>query len=150
MSIDPDSASPPRCGWAVYYDDRRITVTSWYVDTPGGRYPTANLGGVLQVLTYAHPGRTVALIAGGIEVGLALPFTVAYQSAAMFLVGLFAAAGLGAGILVDARRNPRRLELRAAHRGTEVVLFTSRDLAEFERVRWALIRALEITRSPLP
>jgi hypothetical protein len=149
MSIDPDSTTPPRRGWAVYYDDQRITITSWYVDTPDGRYATANLSGVLQVRTHAHPGRSIALIAGGLELSVALPFTVAYHSAAMIVVGLFAAAGVGAGILVDARRNPRRLELRAAHRGTEVVLFVSRDRAEFERVRWALIRALEVTRSPL-
>lgn len=80
---------------------------------------------------------------------VALPFAMAYHSAAMILVGLFAAAGVGAGILVDARRNPRWLELRAIHDGVEVILFTSRSLAEFERVRWALIRALEVTRYPL-
>jgi hypothetical protein len=95
MSIDPRSRNRPRCGWAVYYVGQRITVTSWYVETPDGRYPMADLGDVRR--------------------------------------------------LVDARVNPR-----AAYRGTEVLLFSSRDPAEFEPVRRALIRAVEVNRELLP
>jgi hypothetical protein len=54
------------------------------------------------------------------------------------------------GVLADARHNPRWMELCATCRGTDVVLFRSRSLGEFERVRWALIRALEPHRDPLP
>jgi hypothetical protein len=100
MSIDPRSRNRPRCGWAVYYVDQRITVTSWYVETPDGRYPMADLDDVRR--------------------------------------------------LVDARINPRWMELRAAYRGTEVLLFSSRNAADFERVRRALIRAVEVNREFLP
>jgi hypothetical protein len=149
MSIDPGSKNRPRCGWAVYYVDQRITVTSWYVETPEGRYPMAELGEVLRLMTYAYPGRKVALVLGGIEIGVALPFTVAYESALMLLVGLVAAAGVAAGVLTDARRNPRWMQLRGIHRGQEIVLYTSRNPTEFERVRRALIRAVEVNRDPL-
>jgi hypothetical protein len=150
MSIDPGSRNRPRCGWAVYYTDQRITVTSWYVETPGGRYLMADLGEVLRLLTYAYPGRKVALVVGGIEVGVALPFAVAFQSALVALAGLVAAAGVAAGVLMDARQNPRFMELRADYRGKEVLLFSSRNAAEFERVRRALIRAVEINRQLRP
>jgi hypothetical protein len=99
MSIDRTSPSTPRCGWAVYYADRRIVVTSWYVETRGARYPIAELEGVLRHLTSGHP---------------------------------------------------RWMEIRAVHRGVEVLLFSTRDKADFERVRRALIRAVEINRSTLP
>jgi hypothetical protein len=149
MSIDHDSAKPTRCQWVVYYDGRLITITSWYVDTPTGRYPTAELSDVLRVHTYEHHGRSVALIAGGMEIVLSLPFAMATHSLATLLAGVIAAAGVGAGILADSRRNPRWLELRAYCGGDEVTLFRSRSLAEFERVRWALIRALEVDAGPL-
>jgi hypothetical protein len=149
MSIDRDSAKPTRCRWVVYYDGRLITITSRYVDTPARRYPIPELSDVLRVHTFEHYGRHVALIAGGIEIILSLPFAMASDSPATLVAGLTAAAGICAGILVDNWRNPRWLELRAYHGGEEVVLFRSRSLAEFERVRWALIRALEADSEPL-
>jgi hypothetical protein len=100
MSIDRTSPSAPRCGWAVYYADRRIIVTSWYVETQNQRYRISDLADVAVVL--------------------------------------------------DPRRGLRWREIRAVHRGTEVVLFGTGDRAQFERVRRALIRALEINRSPFP
>ena len=150
MSIDPGSRNRPHCGWAVYYSGQRITVTSWYVETPSGRYPMAEVGEVLRLLTYTYPGRKVALVVGAVEVGMALPLTIAFQSAALLLVGLLAAAGVAAGVLRDAHCNPRWMELRASYRGEEVLLFSSRDASEFEQVRRALIRAVEVNRDLLP
>jgi hypothetical protein len=151
MSIDPAPPGPPRCSWVVYYADPRITVTSWFVKTADGRrYETRDLGVVFRVLTFAHPGRTTALIAGGVEMLVALPFAVALQSGVMCVGGVLAAVGVAGGVLTDARRNPRWMELRASYRNADVVLFSSRDLGEFERVRWALIRALEVNRAPQP
>ncbi|MEU7902752.1 DUF6232 family protein [Actinoplanes sp. NPDC049118] len=98
MSIDRTSPSNPHCGWAVYYADSRIVVTSWYVETPHDRYPIAELDGVLRHLPLRDPGW---------------------------------------------------MELRAGYRGADVLLFATRDKAEFERVRRALIRAVEINRPPL-
>jgi hypothetical protein len=151
MSIDPAPPGPPRCAWVVYYVGPRITVTSWYVQTADGRrYEAQDLGMVVRVLTFAHPGRTTALFAGGVEMLVALPFAVVLQSAVMCLAGVLAAVGIAGGVLADAHRNPRWMQLRASYRDTNVVLFSGRDLGEFERVRWALIRALEANRAPQP
>jgi hypothetical protein len=147
MSTDPVTPNRPRPIWAVYYVDRRITVTSWHVETPdGSRYMTPDLDGVLRVFTYAHSGRSLAMIGGAIEIAAAVPVALAFHAPAALLVALVAlvaAAGVAVGVLVDARRNPRWMELRATYRGHEVVLFTSHRLDEFERVRFALIRALQ-------
>jgi hypothetical protein len=123
-----------------------VVVTSAYVQTAEGRYPVAELDGIVRCLTDTHPGRMVALIAGGVEIAAATPFAVGFGSSPMVVVGFLAALGVAAGVLVDASRNPRRMELRACHRGADVRLFTTRDLNEFERVRWALVRAVEASR----
>jgi hypothetical protein len=146
MSIDPGTSTPRPNGSAVYYDDHRITVTSSYVATPEARYPVAELQEVIRCLSYTHPGRSIALITGGIEIALAIPFAAASGSAMMLCVGFVAAMGVAIGVLVDARRNPRWMELRADYRGGEVALFSTRDKAEFEAVRRALIRAVEDNR----
>lgn len=99
MSIDHTSPSTPRCGWVVFYTSTRIVITSWYVETPAGRYPIAELTGVLRHLPADHS---------------------------------------------------RWMELRARHHDADVLLFGTRDKVEFERVRRALIRALELNRPPLP
>jgi hypothetical protein len=149
MSIEHDSARSTRYRWVVYYDGRLITITSRYVDTASGRYATPELSNVLRVHSYARQGRHVALVAGGIEIILSLPFALAADSLPILVAGLIAAVGVCVGILVDHWRNPRLLELRAYHDGAEVILFQSRNRAEFERVRWALIRALEPDAEPL-
>ena len=100
MSIDRTSPSTPRSGSAVYYVDRRISVTSWYVETP-------------------TPRSRIPELEGG-------------------------------GVVLDTRRGPRWREIRAVHRGAEGVLFGTGERAQFEQVRRALIRALEINRSPFP
>jgi hypothetical protein len=150
MSIDRTSPSTPRCGWAVYYADHRIVVTSWYVETRVARYPIAELEGVLRHLTFRHPGRAVGLIVGGVEVALVLPLSAVFRSFVMVLTGLVMALGMGVGVLLDARRNPRWMEIRAQHHHTDVLLFGTRDKAEFARVRRALIRAVEINRDSRP
>jgi Family of unknown function (DUF6232) len=46
---------------------------------------------------------------------------------------------------------PRRpMELRADHAGQRITLFSSRDRAEFEKVRWAIVRAVEANRPLRP
>lgn len=150
MSIDHTSQSTPRCGWAVYYADHRIVITSWYVEIRAVRYPIAELDGLLRHLTFRHPGRTVALIVGGVELAVVVPLMAIFRSWAMLVAGLVAVLGMGAGALLDARRNPRWMEIHAWHRGTDVLLCGTRDKAEFEQVRRALIRAVEINRGPLP
>lgn len=149
MSIDRGSARTTRSRWVVYYDGRLITVTSRYVDTATGRYPTSELSDVLRVHTFEHHGRELALVAGGIEIVLSLPLALAAESLAVLVAGLIAAVGICLGVLLNGRRNPRWLELRAYHGCAEVVLFRSRSLAEFERVRWALINALARESEPL-
>jgi hypothetical protein len=150
IPASPPTHGPTTPGYSVYYADSRIAVTSWQVVMPDGRrLMTAELTGVLRVLTYAHPGRTVALIVGGVEIVAAAPFAVGYHSAGVLLAGFVAALGVACGVLVDARQNPRWLQLRATYRNEEIVLFSCRRLDEFERVRWAFIRALEDNEAPL-
>jgi hypothetical protein len=48
------------------------------------------------------------------------------------------------------QRSPRWMALRAIYRGREVELFSTNDKAEFERVRLAVIRAVEAGRDPRP
>jgi hypothetical protein len=146
VRYEPGISPAQQCRGAVYYDARGVVVTSVYVRTVEGRYPVAELDGIVRCLTNTHPGRTVALIAGGVEIVAAVPLALGLGSLAMLVVGVLAALGVAAGVLVDARRNPRQMELRASHRGADVRLFTTRDLNEFERVRWALVRAVEASR----
>jgi hypothetical protein len=148
MSIYPTSKRP--APWIVYYDGRDIRVTSWFVQTTEVRYLVADLHGVGRYLTYTHSGRSIALFTGGLEMLLALSVAIAYSSALLLCVGFVAALGVGLGVLLDARRNPRRLELRAYHRERDVCLFRTRDKIAFEQVRRALIRAIEADRNPLP
>jgi hypothetical protein len=42
------------------------------------------------------------------------------------------------------------MELRADYAGQRVTLFSSRDHAEFEKVRWAVVRAVEANRPLRP
>jgi hypothetical protein len=42
------------------------------------------------------------------------------------------------------------MELRADHAGQRITLFSSRDRAEFEKVRWAIVRAVEANRPLRP
>jgi uncharacterized protein DUF6232 len=148
MTIEPRSSRRPRCGWAVYYADQQIVVTSWYVETPDGRFPVVELDDVLRFIDHSHPARTVALIVGGVEVVLALPVTVAWHSSAMLCSGFLAALGVACGVMVDSRRQPRWMELHAAYRGEDLKLFCTRDKTAFEKVRRALIRAIEANAAP--
>jgi hypothetical protein len=150
MSIDPGTSIPGRSGWVIYYRSPRITITSRWVETPDGRFALAEIHGVVRELSYEYTGRMVALIAGGGEILLAMPFVIADRSGVFLGAGIVAAFGVSIGVLVDARRNPRWMELRMTHRGEEVQLFGTRDKVEFERVRRALIRAVEVDRDPLP
>jgi hypothetical protein len=81
---------------------------------------------------------------------IALPFAVVAGSAPMVVAGALAASGVGLGVLVDSRRNPRWMALRAVYRGREVELFSSTRRRDFELVRLAVIRAVEAERNSRP
>jgi hypothetical protein len=150
MSIDPGTSHPGRSGWAVFYSDPTITVTTRYVQTSQGRFDVADLHDVVRSLGYEYPGIKVALVTGGIELVLAAALTVASHSWLMACAGFVAVLGVALGVLVDARRNPRWMELHARYRGHQVVLYASRDRTDFGRVHRAMIRAVESNRGPLP
>ena len=137
--------APGQNGWVVYYHGPGITVTSWYVLNADGRYPAAMLAGARRVHVRTHPARTVALAAGAAELALAALVHPTALPAALLL----AALGVTAGLVIDKRRSPRRMELWVTYRGGEVELFSSADRREFEQVRRAVIRALEVNRDPL-
>ncbi|MFI5933125.1 DUF6232 family protein [Actinoplanes sp. NPDC051494] len=137
--------APGQSGWIVFYDGPGITVTSWYVQNSVGRYPAGMPAGARRVHVRTHPARTVALVAGAAALALAALVRPTTLPAALLL----AALGVTAGLVIDKRRSPRRMELWVTYRGGEVELFSGADRREFEQVRRAVIRALEINRDPL-
>jgi hypothetical protein len=150
MSIDPGTSRPRRSGWAVFYSDPAITVTTRYVQTTHARYEVAELHDVVRVLGYSYPGVRVALATGVVELVLAAALTIAARSWLMACAGVVAVVGMMVGVLVDTRRNPRWMQLWATYRGREVLIFCSPDRTEFGRVQRAMIRAVEGSRQPLP
>ncbi|MFI7544673.1 DUF6232 family protein [Actinoplanes sp. NPDC049599] len=130
----------------LLYSGPRIVVTDNRIITPGHTYLTAELGVLTRLLEFAHPARKVAMICGAIELVLAVALTPGFRAVGLLGVGLAAAIGLAVAILLDGRRNPRWMVLRAIHHGHLVTLFTSREHDEFEQVRRAVIRAVEAHR----
>jgi hypothetical protein len=141
---------PGRCPRRVFYASPMITVTSRWVETPAGRYPVAELDDIVCELTSTFPGSTLAGVVGAVEISIAAPIVVTTGSMTITVAGIGAAVLAMAAVLIDARRNPRRMEIRAGHRGRDVALFRTHDRLEFDRVRWALIRAVELNRQPRP
>jgi hypothetical protein len=150
MAVNSRTAAPGHSGWAVYYDGPAVVVTSWYVMNTGGRYPVAHLTNIRQVHVRTHTASVAAIFTGTVEILLALPLAVAYGSLALLCAGALAALGLVTAMVVDDRRNPRRMALCATHHGRDIELFSSRDKREFERVRRAVIRAVQLSRDPWP
>jgi uncharacterized protein DUF6232 len=150
MAIDRGIHRPDQNGWVVLYPGPKIVVTTWWVDTPAGRYPVAQLSDVTRIEVDGHSARSAALFAGALELLISLPFAVLGGSALMVVAGLLAAFGIGVGVLVDSRRNPRWMALRARYLGREVELFSTTYQPEFERVRLAVIRAVEAGRYSRP
>lgn len=68
----------------------------------------------------------------------------------VLVVGSLVGLAMMIAVLVDARRNPRWLDIRARYRGQLVLIYRSRDARAYEAVRFALIRALEANRRPRP
>ncbi|GIM90242.1 DUF6232 family protein [Paractinoplanes toevensis] len=144
MALNSGTSAASHSGWVVFYRGSRILVTSHHIDViNGGRYLVRDLSQVTRVHSYQYPASTVALLAGAVELVLGLVLTMYFGVAAMFGVAVVDAAGLAAAILLDHRRNPRWMELRATCRGRRIVLFRSRNQREFEQVRRAVIRAIE-------
>ena len=140
--------SSPSAARYVFYRGPGIVVTDRYIENRDRRYAVRDLHDIHRVLLFTHPARAVALFCGAIEVALAVPvaFTqasVAARSAAILCVGFVAAFGVATAIIVDGRRNPRWMALRADFGGSEITLFSSRNRPEFEAVRRAVIRAVE-------
>jgi hypothetical protein len=137
-------------GWAVYYRGPGIVVTNWYIENAGGRYRIRDLRLIRREYVFAHPSRTVALICAVIELAVAAPLAAVFGSVILLCAGLVSAAGMAAALLIDGRRNPRWMALRAVHGGRTIMLFSSRNHQEFEQVRRAVIRAVEANEPPRP
>jgi hypothetical protein len=151
MAINSDPAAARH----VFYRGPGVVVTDRYIENRNGRYAIRDLQGIHRVLAFTHPARAVAVFCGAIELALAVPValtqaSVASRSAAILCVGLVTAFGVAAAIIVDGRRNPRWMALRAELGGREITLFTSRNRPEFEAVRRAVIRAVEANRPLRP
>ena len=129
-----------------HYRSRDIAVTNRSVENSEGSYLVRDLDDISRVHIDAYPATRAALIAGVIELVLAVPLTAVYGPLALLGAGFVIAIGLGVAHLIDGRNNPRWMALSAVHRGAEITLFQSRDRQEFEQVRRAMIRAVEAKR----
>jgi hypothetical protein len=150
MALNSDTSAGSQGGQVVYYPGPHIVVTSHYIENAHGRYSIRDVHLVEQIHVFAHPARTVALICGAIELALAVPLAAAVGSVALLCTGFLTAFGLAVALMVDSRHNPRWMALRAVHQGQETTLFSSRDQQEFQRVRLAVVRAVQAARTPRP
>ncbi|WP_306213164.1 DUF6232 family protein [Actinoplanes sp. RD1] len=146
MAVHAHYEAPGHNGWAVYYRGPRIIVTSQYVETTAGRLPVRLLDDVRQIHVSNHSARVTALATAAVELGLAAPLAAASGSVALICAGAAAAAGTGVGALVDERRNPRWMALRATCQGRRVELFQTASKREFGQVHRAVLRAVELDR----
>lgn len=142
---DVSSAQPRRR--IVYYDAGGTVVTNAYVRSVHGYFPVAELSRISRSMPYGHPGRTVAVIVGGIELAAVAPLAIAYRSLTVFGFGILIAIVVAIGVLADGRRNPEWSALLARHRGVTIKIYSTRDRREFERVRWAVVHAVEDCRA---
>ncbi|MFI7546489.1 DUF6232 family protein [Actinoplanes sp. NPDC049599] len=99
-----------------------------------------------QVREPARSQRNVAVVVALVELALAAPLALIVGSGVLLVAAILAASSLAIAILVDARRNPRWMSLTTIIRGRELTIFSTRDRREFERVRRALVRAIESAR----
>lgn len=134
----------------LHYPGPGIVVTSHYIQTDEHCYPVRDLLPIRQTEVLPHQARKMALIFGAIDVGLFAPLAAFYGSALMLGVVLVAALGLVATLLIQSRRNPSWMVLRAVYRGREFTLFSTHDRLEFGKVRRAVLRAVEANTSPRP
>jgi hypothetical protein len=146
MLIDSTGSDLEHSDWAIYYVSKEITITSWYVDTPQCRYMLFDLEDIVRDFTNTYPGGLIAVVVGIVEAVLVMPLAVILRSDRLAWVGLIAILGAMIAVYIDAQRNPRWMEIRALYRGRDVSLIRTRSRTEFERVRWALIRAMERNR----
>jgi hypothetical protein len=134
----------------VYYNGPGIVVTSHHIDTGNARYRVRDLRSVQWEGAAGHAAHIVAILCGVVEIGLSGTVAVAYDSLPVACVGLLTAVATAVAVTVDERRNPRWATLEALSGGRRVVLYRSRNAREFQRVRRAVIRAVEANRRPRP
>ena len=146
MAVNSGTTTSGQSGWAVYYRGPHAVVTSWYIENAKGRHPVHHLRNVRQVHVRTYPTRAVALFTGAVELALTIPLATVYGSATLLCTGFVATFGIASAALVDGRRNPRWMALIASYQGRDVELFSTRDKREFEQVRRAVIRAVELDR----
>jgi hypothetical protein len=150
MALNSDTSTADQGGQIVFYRGPGIVVTSRYIENSKDRYRVGDFHVIDRVHLFAHPARTVALICGAIELALAVALAAIYGAALLLGAGFIAAFGLAVAILLDGRRNPRWMALRGVLDGREVTLFSSRNQQQFEQVRRAVIRAVEVNERPRP
>ena len=135
----------------IYYRGPRIIVTSRFIENAASRYPVRELDDFRRVLRNSHSARNAALVCGAVEWGIAAPLAaVTYGSMILMLAGALTATGIVVAHVADGRRNPRWMELRAAHGGRVVTIFSSPTHREFEQVRRAVIRAAAANEKLFP
>ncbi|MEV4281071.1 DUF6232 family protein [Actinoplanes xinjiangensis] len=143
-------ALKPEIWVVVYYRGPGIVVTSHYIENGEGRHRIRDLRAIRRAEAAARYAHTLALVLGTVEIGLSAGLAVAYGSALVVVVGLVAAAATAAALVLGERRSSRWATLEATNGSRRVVLYRSRNSREFQRVRRAVIRAVEANRNPRP
>ncbi|GIF38771.1 DUF6232 family protein [Actinoplanes xinjiangensis] len=143
-------ALKPEIWVVVYYRGPGIVVTSHYIENGEGRHRIRDLRAIRRAEAAARYAHALALVLGTVEIGLSAGLAVAYGSALVVVVGLVAAAATAAALVLGERRSSRWATLEATNGSRRVVLYRSRSSREFQRVRRAVIRAVEANRDPRP
>jgi hypothetical protein len=134
----------------VYYRGPGIVVTSHYIETGEARHRIRDLRAIRRAEAAERYAHLLALGFGVVEVGVSAGLAVVYGSALVIVAGLIAAAATAAALILRERRDARWATLEATSGNRRVVLYRSRSSREFQRVRRAVIRAVEADRDPRP
>jgi hypothetical protein len=134
----------------IYYRGPDAIVTSELFvrrGSPAGRFAICDLRrvGIAPAESAGVRLGAIALAAAAALLSVAVVSAVVSADAGVLVavVIMTAASGAGAVAAVLRRRRPRRLELRAAYRGRETILYASTDARVFNQVSRALRRAIE-------
>lgn len=133
----------------TYYHGPDATVTDavfvWRTSPQRG-YPVHELRNVVRTGD-AQAGPATVFVAGGSFVLIAAAWSV-LGSPAGYVIGAAAVVAPVMFGFLSRRLRPRRFQLRATCRGTDILLYSTFDERVFNQVSRALLRSMEDSGSP--
>ena len=139
----PGSAMPPRRPVTWYYRGPDVAVTNHYLIVSPVRYELTELEALGVVRGPVHPAVLISSVIAIAQTPIVIPVVAMVMSPLAILFATILLVVPCVVAIASARRWPPRMELQASHRGTTLVLFSSRDQREFGQVTRALRRAVE-------